>query len=108
MLLKVRMSAITYLQRALLVHDLQTLTGDEWESCFNRVLFPLLGKLLTPITPQDQHGLEETRMRAATVLSKVSLNSLTTYMLHYCLIYSLIPFCLCFSYTFDQNKNKIS
>lgn len=65
------MSAITYLQRALLVHDLQTLTGDEWESCFTKVLFPLLSKLLEPINSQDQSGLEETRMRAATVLSKV-------------------------------------
>lgn len=66
------MSAITYLQRALLVHDLQTLSGDEWESCFNKVLFPLLNKLLEPLTSQDQPGLEETRMRAATVLSKVT------------------------------------
>lgn len=66
------MSAITYLQRALLVHDLQTLNGDEWESCFNKVLFPLLSKLLEPMPNNDQTGLEETRMRAATVLSKVS------------------------------------
>lgn len=70
-ILQVRMSAITYLQRALLVHDLQTLTGEEWESCFNKVLFPLLSKLLEPISPQDPAGIEETRMRAATVLSKV-------------------------------------
>ncbi|XP_039279024.1 Golgi-specific brefeldin A-resistance guanine nucleotide exchange factor 1 isoform X3 [Nilaparvata lugens] len=74
---QVRMSAITYLQRALLVHDLQTLTGDEWESCFSMVLFPLLSKLLEPISPQDPTGLEETRMRAATVLSKVFLHHLT-------------------------------
>lgn len=73
---QVRMSAITYLQRALLVHDLQTLSGDEWESCFNKVLFPLLNKLLEPLTSQDQPGLEETRMRAATVLSKVFLHHL--------------------------------
>ncbi|XP_066992463.2 Golgi-specific brefeldin A-resistance guanine nucleotide exchange factor 1 [Anabrus simplex] len=74
---QVRMSAITYLQRALLVHDLQTLTAPEWESCFNKVLFPLLAKLLEPINPQDIMGLEETRMRAATVLSKVFLHHLT-------------------------------
>lgn len=65
------MSAITYLQRALLVHDLQTLSAAEWESCFNKVLFPLLAKLLEPINPDDPVGLEETRMRAATVLCKV-------------------------------------
>lgn len=33
----VRMQALTYLQRALLVHDLQTLDAIEWESCFNKV-----------------------------------------------------------------------
>jgi brefeldin A-resistance guanine nucleotide exchange factor 1 len=71
------MSAITYLQRALLVHDLQTLTAAEWESCFNKVLFPLLAKLLEPLSPQDPSGMEETRMRAATVLSKVFLHHLT-------------------------------
>ena len=32
------MQALTYLQRALLVHDLQTLDAAEWESCFNKVL----------------------------------------------------------------------
>ncbi|XP_047109298.1 Golgi-specific brefeldin A-resistance guanine nucleotide exchange factor 1 isoform X1 [Schistocerca piceifrons] len=74
---QVRMSAITYLQRALLVHDLQTLTAQEWEGCFNKVLFPLLTKLLEPISPDDPGGLEETRMRAATVLSKVFLHHLT-------------------------------
>ncbi|KAJ9591987.1 hypothetical protein L9F63_001499, partial [Diploptera punctata] len=70
-------SAITYLQRALLVHDLQTLTAAEWESCFNKVLFPLLAKLLEPVSPLDPGGMEETRMRAATVLSKVFLHHLT-------------------------------
>lgn len=74
---QVRMSAITYLQRALLVHDLQTLTASEWESCFSKVLFPLLSKLLEPLSPQDPTGMEEMRMRAATVLSKVFLHHLT-------------------------------
>lgn len=70
------MSAITYLQRALLVHDLQTLSGPEWEACFQRVLFPLLNYLLQPIG-RDQAAVEETRMRAATLLSKVFLHHLT-------------------------------
>ncbi|VEN56541.1 unnamed protein product, partial [Callosobruchus maculatus] len=74
---QVRMSAITYLQRALLVHDLQTLSGPEWEQCFQRVLFPLLGYLLQPIVPKDPAAMEETRMRAATLLSKVFLHHLT-------------------------------
>lgn len=72
------MHAITYLQRALLVHDLQTLTGPEWAACFNRVLFPLLNQLLQPVTNvKDLAAMEETRMRAATVLSKVFLHHLT-------------------------------
>jgi len=33
----VRGQALTYLQRALLVHDLQTLSAMEWEACFNKV-----------------------------------------------------------------------
>lgn len=71
------MSALTYLQRALLVHDLQTLSGPEWEACFHRVLFPLLTHLLTPVDPKDPVAMEETRMRAATLLSKVFLHHLT-------------------------------
>lgn len=74
---QVRMSAITYLQRALLVHDLQTLTGPEWEACFHRVLFPLLSYLLQSINSRDSLSMEETRMRAATLLSKVFLHHLT-------------------------------
>lgn len=37
---QVRMQALTYLQRALLVHDLQKLDALEWESCFNKVGLP--------------------------------------------------------------------
>lgn len=107
----VRTSAITCLQRALLVHDLRTLTAVEWESCFNKVfkksvyvacfilwtlrtrhilnfclflarrqvLFPLLAQLLDEgICPQDPSGLEEIRMRAATLLSKVFLQHLSS------------------------------
>lgn len=34
---QVRTTAVTCLQRSLLVHDLQTLSGPEWESCFKQV-----------------------------------------------------------------------
>jgi brefeldin A-resistance guanine nucleotide exchange factor 1 len=34
---EVRMHALQYLQRALLVHELQTLSAMEWEACFNKV-----------------------------------------------------------------------
>ncbi|XP_072347507.1 Golgi-specific brefeldin A-resistance guanine nucleotide exchange factor 1 isoform X4 [Scyliorhinus torazame] len=74
---QVRMQALTYLQRALLVHDLQTLDALEWESCFNKVLFPLLTKLLENISPADVGGMEETRMRASTLLCKVFLQHLS-------------------------------
>ncbi|XP_043911932.1 Golgi-specific brefeldin A-resistance guanine nucleotide exchange factor 1 isoform X2 [Protopterus annectens] len=74
---QVRMQALTYLQRALLVHDLQTLDALEWESCFNKVMFPLLTKLLENISPADVGGMEETRMRASTLLSKVFLQHLS-------------------------------
>ena len=33
----VRQTAITYLQRALLAHELQSLTTSEWEACFLQV-----------------------------------------------------------------------
>ncbi|XP_067141452.1 Golgi-specific brefeldin A-resistance guanine nucleotide exchange factor 1 [Centruroides vittatus] len=72
----IRTSALTYLQRALLVHDLQVLSAVEWEACFNKVLFPLLAKLLENINPQDPMGMEETRMRGATLLCKVFLQHL--------------------------------
>lgn len=42
----VRTSAITCLQRALLVHDLQTLSGPEWESCFKQVEYASAKKMI--------------------------------------------------------------
>ncbi|XP_053692933.1 Golgi-specific brefeldin A-resistance guanine nucleotide exchange factor 1 [Sabethes cyaneus] len=76
---QVRTSAITCLQRALLVQDLQTLTGLEWAGCFKQVLFPLLSELLAekPAKPADAGLLEESRMRTATIMSKVFLHHLT-------------------------------
>ncbi|ERL94183.1 hypothetical protein D910_11465 [Dendroctonus ponderosae] len=74
---EVRISAIAFLQRALLVHDLQTLNGPEWEQCFHRVLFPLLNYLLQPINAKEPIAMAEFRNRAATVLSKVFLHHLT-------------------------------
>ncbi|GFS40758.1 golgi-specific brefeldin A-resistance guanine nucleotide exchange factor 1 [Nephila pilipes] len=73
----IRTAALTLLPRALLVHDLQTLSPLEWESCFNKVLFPLLAKLLENISPSDPIGMEETRMRGATLLCKVFLQHLS-------------------------------
>ena len=40
----VRMAGLTYLQRALLAHDLRALPAVEWEACFRQVIFPLLAR----------------------------------------------------------------
>lgn len=79
---EVRTHAISCLQqRALLVHDLQTLSGTEWCSCFHQVLFPLLNELLPESNAAGQLDaalLEESRIRTATIMSKVFLQHLTT------------------------------
>lgn len=75
---QVRTCAVTCLQRALLVHDLQTLSGPEWSSCFKQVLFPLLTELLQESdSHHDPNLIEESRMRTATIMSKVFLHHLT-------------------------------
>ncbi|XP_054736737.1 Golgi-specific brefeldin A-resistance guanine nucleotide exchange factor 1 [Anastrepha obliqua] len=78
---EVRTYAISCLQqRALLVHDLQTLSGAEWASCFQQVLFPLLNELLpecASVAHLDIVLLEESRIRTATIMSKVFLHHLT-------------------------------
>ncbi|KAH9528829.1 G-box binding factor, partial [Dermatophagoides farinae] len=66
----VRTCAFTFLQRTLLLHDLQVLNANQWESCFNKVLFPLLSKLLEPINMCDPIGMDETRMRTTNLLCK--------------------------------------
>jgi len=73
---EIRMSALTILQRAMLAEDLQSLSASEWEDCFNKVLFPMLARLLEVPSEVDPIGLEETRMRAATLLCKAFLKLL--------------------------------
>ena len=67
----VRAAAITSLQSTLLAHDLSQLSAVEWSQCLEQVLFPLLAQLLGPIVANDPLALEETRVRAAMLLSKV-------------------------------------
>ncbi|KAK2726101.1 hypothetical protein QYM36_000531, partial [Artemia franciscana] len=69
----VRTKAITYLQRALLM--IEELKANQWESCFNCVLFPLLEQLLDN-KGHKYVGIDETRMRASALLSKVFLQHL--------------------------------
>lgn len=73
----VRTAAITCLQSTLLAHDLAQLSAIEWSQCLEEVLFPLLAQLLDPIASNDPIGVEETRVRAAMLLSKVFLHHLT-------------------------------
>lgn len=74
----IRMNALTILQRALLAEDLHSLAATEWENCFNQVLFPMLASLLEIPGELDPIGIEETRMRAATLLCKAFLQHLNT------------------------------
>eukprot|EP00090_Calanus_glacialis_P001547 TRINITY_DN11122_c0_g1_i1.p1 TRINITY_DN11122_c0_g1~~TRINITY_DN11122_c0_g1_i1.p1 ORF type:complete len:1921 (+),score=712.97 TRINITY_DN11122_c0_g1_i1:73-5835(+) len=74
----VRTQALTLLQRSLLVSDLQVLSPGQWEYAFLRVLFPMLRKLLEMggTTGKPDQGREETKLRAAMMLSKVFLQHL--------------------------------
>ena len=46
----VRQTAINYLQRALLAHELQNLTSSEWEACFLQVILTSSEAYVTPCT----------------------------------------------------------
>merc|ERR1719158_2674850 len=73
----VRTQALTLLQRSLLVSDLQVLTPAQWEFAFLRVLFPMLRKLLEMGgSARPDQGREESKLRAAMMLSKVFLQHL--------------------------------
>ncbi|XP_076161643.1 sec7 domain-containing protein garz isoform X2 [Ptiloglossa arizonensis] len=73
---QVRTTAITYLQSTLLAYDLAQLSAVDWSQCLEQVLFPLLAQLLGPIAANDTIGVDETRVRAAMLLSKVFLHHL--------------------------------
>lgn len=75
---EVRMHAIEYLHRALLVHDLHALTGPEWQACFRQVIFPLLFDLLAETAREVEAGLlDESRNRTASIMCKVFLHHLS-------------------------------
>lgn len=78
----IRASAITYLQRALLLHDLETLTGVEWASCLQDVLFPLLKHLIgQDVSQSDLNAFEEARSRTVTMICKLFLHHLQPLLL---------------------------
>lgn len=79
---EIRTSAITCLQRALLVHDLETLTGAEWSSCLQDVLFPLLKHLISlKVTVYELNSIEESRSRTTSMMCKVFLHHLQPLLL---------------------------
>ncbi|UJR20526.1 hypothetical protein I4U23_023653 [Adineta vaga] len=74
----VRTSALGYLQRCVLLPELHILSPLEWESVFNKVLFPLLLQLLETSNINDQiYGIEETRVRVSQLLCRIFLQHLT-------------------------------
>jgi len=61
-----------------LSNDLASAEHKEWTAIFTEVLFPLITQLLKPeVYQSDPLGMSETRVRAATLLSKVFLHYLT-------------------------------
>ncbi|CAF0848856.1 unnamed protein product [Adineta ricciae] len=74
----VRASALGYLQRSVLLPELHVLSPAEWESVFQKVLFPLLSQLLDTTNINDQiYGIEETRVRVSQLLCRIFLQHLT-------------------------------
>ncbi|KFD71266.1 hypothetical protein M514_04892 [Trichuris suis] len=73
----VRSTAVTLLQRSLLIPELRRLNGADWEKCFYNVFFPLLNALLEDAASEDStYGSDETRVRALTMTGKVFLQHL--------------------------------
>lgn len=69
--------AVGSLQRSLLSPELTSGAHDEWTAIFGEVLFPLILRLLKPeVFSSDRDGMSETRVQAASLLSKVFLQYL--------------------------------
>jgi brefeldin A-resistance guanine nucleotide exchange factor 1 len=61
----------------LLSNELASPDHQEWTAIFSEVLFPLITQLLKPeVYQSDPLGMSETRVRAATLLSRVFLHYL--------------------------------
>ncbi|KAI9144046.1 hypothetical protein BKA69DRAFT_1122695 [Paraphysoderma sedebokerense] len=75
---EIRQSAMSLLQRALLLPALTTTPTSEWISIvFNQVLFVLIGTLMKPeVYKLDVTGMDEARIRATTLTCKLWLQYL--------------------------------
>lgn len=72
-----RYLAFSSLQRSLLSPELTSSDHEEWTAIFGEVLFPLIMRLLKPeVFQSDRDGMSETRVQAASLLSKVFLQYL--------------------------------
>ncbi|KAH9882098.1 hypothetical protein J1614_001270 [Plenodomus biglobosus] len=74
---EIRQQAFSAMQRTLLSNSLASPDHAEWTAIFSEVLVPLITQLLKPeVYQSDPLGMSETRVRAATLLSKVFLHYL--------------------------------
>ncbi|KAJ2904473.1 hypothetical protein MKZ38_008004 [Zalerion maritima] len=75
---EVRQLAFNSLQRSLLSkEELACADHQEWTAIFDKVLFPLILRLLKPeVFSVDREGMGETRVQAASLLCKVYLQHL--------------------------------
>lgn len=74
---EIRQQAFSALQRTLLSNQVASTDHKEWIAIFTEVLLPLITQLLKPeVYQSDPMGMSETRVRAATLLSKVFLHYL--------------------------------
>jgi len=74
---EIRAQAFSSLQRTLLSNDVASSSHRAWTAIFSAVLIPLVTQLLKPeVYASDPLGMSETRVRAATLLSKVFLHYL--------------------------------
>ncbi|TRM59389.1 hypothetical protein BD626DRAFT_550235 [Schizophyllum amplum] len=71
---EIRHNAVSHLQRVLLGPHV-IVSGAQTDDVFNRVLFPLLDELLKPqVLQRDPRGMQETRLRASTLLCKAFMH----------------------------------
>ncbi len=73
----IRHKAVGYLQRLVLAPQLLSSEEAALPAIFDRIMFPVFEELLKPqVYQRDPAGMEETRLRASTVLCKAFLQHL--------------------------------
>lgn len=74
---EVRQLAFSSLQRSLLSAELTSSEPKEWTAIFDKVLFPLIMRLLKPeVFSTDREGMSEMRVQTMSLLCKVFLRYL--------------------------------